>query len=110
MLIGEKFQVGDIVDLEIGLNPGDTTDEVTFTYTSSNEDVVKIDENGRLTAVGKGDATITVKASNGVETSTSVKVSAIESPNTGVKSIASYGISALVLLGGILVTIRKVRA
>lgn len=106
----DNLQVGDIVDLEIGLNPGDTTDEVTFKYTSSNEGVVKIDENGRLTAVGKGDATITVTASNGVETSASVSVSAIESPNTGVKSIASYGISALVLLGGILITIRKVRA
>ena len=103
------IKVGEMIDLEIIKNPIDTTDDVTFTYTSTDESVVKVTENGRLIAVGKGKATITVKASNGVEVSYPITVTGKESPATGVESIAAYGISSLALLGGIFMTYRKIR-
>ncbi len=45
--------------LGVEKEPKDTTDEVTFT--SSNEQVVTVDENGNILAVGGGKAVITVK-------------------------------------------------
>ena len=46
---------------------------VTFTYESSNTDVVTVDENGKLTAVGEGEANITISYED-LTTSTSVSV------------------------------------
>lgn len=46
-------------DLEIRPIPADTTDKMTFS--SSDESVVKIDDQGRATAVGIGNAVITAK-------------------------------------------------
>ncbi|MBQ1811906.1 MAG: hypothetical protein IIT44_06095 [Erysipelotrichaceae bacterium] len=46
-------------DLEIRPVPSDTTDKITFS--SSDENVVKIDDQGRATAVGVGNAVITAK-------------------------------------------------
>lgn len=44
--------------LTVGLTPEDTTDELTFT--SSDESVVTVTADGRLTSVGPGTATITI--------------------------------------------------
>ena len=44
--------------------PGNTTDKLTYTYTSSDQDVVTVDENGAVTVVGNGTATVTVTAEN----------------------------------------------
>ena len=105
-----NIHVGDSFDLELILNPANTTDELTFTYVSSNEDVITIDENGHLVAKAAGKSTITVTASNGVQTSYEVNVTKLESPDTGVQSISLYGMLSLILLGGIGVTIRKIKA
>ena len=105
-----NIHVGDSFDLELILNPANTTDELTFTYESSNEDVITIDENGHLVAKAAGKSTITVTASNGVQTSYEVNVTKLESPDTGVQSISLYGMLSLILLGGIGVTIRKIKA
>lgn len=105
-----NIHVGDSFDLELILNPANTTDELTFTYESSNEDVIAIDDNGHLVAKAAGKSTITVTASNGVQTSYEVNVTKLESPDTGVQSISLYGILSLILLGGIGVTIRKIKA
>ena len=105
-----NIHVGDSFDLELILNPENTTDELTFTYESSNEDVITIDENGHLVAKAAGKSTITVTASNGVQTSYEVNVTKLESPDTGVQSISLYGMLSLILLGGIGVTIRKIKA
>ena len=45
------------------VNPDDATDK-TVTWESDNEDVATVDENGKVTAVGGGTATITAKAGN----------------------------------------------
>lgn len=57
---GEKHQI------KIGLNPIDTTDNVIYTFASSDEKVVSVDKNGMVTALknGKVTITITVKTTN----------------------------------------------
>lgn len=46
-----------------------------LSYISDNTNVVKVDKNGEITAVGKGTAFITVKAYNGVSVKVKLKVS-----------------------------------
>lgn len=57
---GEKHQI------KIRLNPIDTTDNVIYTFASSDEKVVSVDKNGMVTALknGKATITITVKTTN----------------------------------------------
>lgn len=50
--------------LKLTINPVDTTDDTTATWTTTNEHVVSVNENGTLTAKGEGTATITVKVGN----------------------------------------------
>ncbi len=49
--------------LTVSFNPVDTTDDKTITWLSSNDSVVKV-ENGKVTAVGKGEAIVTAKVGN----------------------------------------------
>ena len=65
---------GESTTLTSTVNPEDTTEDKTITWSSSNESVAKVDQNGVVTAVGAGDATITAKA--GDKTGT-VKVTVI---------------------------------
>ena len=53
------LEKGDIVNIVATVNPADTTEDKTITWTSSNEKVAKVDANGTVTAVGGGNATIT---------------------------------------------------
>ena len=57
---GEKHQI------KIGLDPIDTTDNVIYTFASSDEKVVSVDKNGMVTALknSKATITITVKTTN----------------------------------------------
>ena len=52
--------VDDTYQFTVTYNPTETTDDKTVVWTSSNELVVKV-SNGKITAVGKGEATITAK-------------------------------------------------
>lgn len=54
----DDLEVGDTVNLTVGYNPEDTTDDKGVTWTSSNEDVATV-EDGVVTAVAGGTATIT---------------------------------------------------
>lgn len=56
------LEKGDIVNVVATINPADTTEDKTITWTSSNEKVATVDANGTVTAVGGGNATITAKA------------------------------------------------
>jgi len=71
------LEKGDIVNVVATVNPADTTDDKTITWTSSNEKVAKVDANGTVTAVGGGNATITA-AIGDVKATVKFKVTAQE--------------------------------
>lgn len=52
----------------------DNADNPQITWTSSDENVATVDQNGTVTAVGDGTATITATAANGVQATTDVTV------------------------------------
>lgn len=60
---------GESEELKTTVSPENATDP-TVTYKSSDEKVATVDENGKVTAVGEGTATITVKAGNVTKTLT----------------------------------------
>lgn len=51
----------ETIDLDVIYNPDDTTDDRTVTWTSSNEDVATVDEDGVVTPVAPGTAYIKAK-------------------------------------------------
>ena len=53
------LEKGDIVNVVATVNPADTTEDKTITWTSSDTKVATVDANGTVTAVGGGNATIT---------------------------------------------------
>ncbi len=57
-------KVGAIADINASVAPSNATDK-TLTYTSSDEKVVIVDKNGRIKAIGKGTATITISTKDG---------------------------------------------
>ena len=73
--------VGDEENLTATVEPEGAADKVE--WTSSDEDVVTVDENGKITAVGEGTATITVTAGGKTATCT-VTVTAKPVPITGI--------------------------
>ena len=64
---------GDTAWLNATVSPDDATDR-TLIWTSSDESVVRVSENGEVTAVAPGNATVTVTSSNGMTASCSVTV------------------------------------
>ena len=68
-----QIDYGDTWQMTATLEPADTTD-VPLTWTSSDERVVTVDENGLIQAVGTGEALITAKTANGLIASCTVTV------------------------------------
>ena len=60
--------------LKATINPSDTTDSKALTWTTSNNKVATVDGNGKVTGVSEGEATITVRTSNGKTASCKVTV------------------------------------
>lgn len=60
---GTTLVVGESRDLAITVTPEKHDDEIAFI--TSDDKVVSVDENGKITATGEGEATVTVKAVNG---------------------------------------------
>lgn len=69
----DSLEVGDTVNLTVKYNPEDTTDDKTVTWTTSDDTVATVDENGVVTAVGGGTATITAIV-NGHSATCDIKV------------------------------------
>lgn len=70
-----EMRLGDEVTLTATIKPADATD-LTLIWESSNERIVTV-LNGKLTAVGVGEAEVTVKASNNKSATVSVAVKPI---------------------------------
>ncbi|MBD5260528.1 MAG: hypothetical protein HDS38_00145 [Bacteroides sp.] len=66
---------GDTAWLNATVSPDDATDK-TLIWTSSDESVVRVSENGEVSAVSPGNATVTVTSSNGMTAFCSVTVTA----------------------------------
>ena len=67
------LDVGKKDKLTVTVKPGDASDK-GVTYTSSNNSVVTVDSNGNITAVGKGEATITITSKDDPTKKETVKV------------------------------------
>lgn len=87
------MEKGDTYTLTATIAPNDATDK-TVTWSSTNDNVVKVDQNGKITALNGGSATIVATSSDGnVKASCDVKVT------VSVKSI-SLNHSSLTILRG----------
>ena len=62
--VGAKMGVGSMFHIAPDVRP--TNAVATFTYSSSDEKVVTVDQGGMVYAVGEGQATITVKSDNNI--------------------------------------------
>lgn len=60
--------VGTTTKLTATINPSNTTDDKTITWTSNNENIVKVDKDGVVKAINAGTATVTATA--GTKTAT----------------------------------------
>ena len=78
----EKMEVGETKTLGVIYNPENTTDEKTVKWASSDDSIIKV-ENGILTALKAGNATITA-TSNGKEVSCVIVVNEpkVDKPET----------------------------
>ena len=62
--VGAKMGLGSMFHIAPDVRP--TNAIATFTYSSSDEEVVTVDQGGMVYAVGEGQATITVKSNNNI--------------------------------------------
>ena len=65
----ESLLKGNTITLVATINPSNATNK-GVTWSSSNSSVAKVDQNGKVTAVGKGTATITVTTKDGAKKAT----------------------------------------
>lgn len=56
-----ELKRGDVQQLSVDYLPTDTTDDKNITWISSNTQIIKVDQKGRITAVNDGTAKITAK-------------------------------------------------
>lgn len=68
-----SLHTGESSILVATITPNDVTDKV-LVWTSSDSNIVKVDSNGKVIALSKGEAIITVKTSNGKEAQCSITV------------------------------------
>ena len=116
-----NLKEGESLQLYIKYMPENTTDNRNVVYTSSDESVLTVDENGKVAALNAGTAIVTAVAENGVKTQIKLTVEqeevvveepekeqeVVESPQTGDINIAFYIGLMVISLVGIVKSIRK---
>ncbi len=105
----DSLTVGEELQLQVALNPTNVTDELTFTYKSSDESIATVTDTGLVKGLKSGKVTITVTASNGVTALYDITINEVVSPKTGDNIL--YYVSALListsLIGAIIIKKRK---
>ncbi len=112
-----SLKPGENLQLNINYLPGNTTDNRKVVYTSSDESILTVDENGKVTALKAGKVVVTAVAENGVKTQIELTVEQVEtgateedkaeSPQTGDINIALYIGLMLISLVGIVKSIKR---
>ncbi len=82
-----KIKLNSSATVKATINPSNTTDSKALTWSSSNKNVAIVDKNGKITAVGAGKATITVKTVNGKKASVKVMVSKVSAKKASIAYI-----------------------
>ena len=85
---------GDKMKLSYSVLPSDTSDSIKFS--SDNKRVATVDRKGNITAVGTGNATITILATSGVTSTVNVNVVAM---NKSVLNLRQYDTETLIVHG-----------
>ncbi len=101
-----ELAVNDTYEMKVNIYPKNATSS-SLSWFSSDNNVAVVDDNGRITAVGKGSCTITVKSSNGNSDLCLVKVTkdGKKSGIVGEIEDISFDTTSLVLKAGIKYTI-----
>lgn len=106
----DNVAIGDTLTIQIQENPTNTTEEVEYTFETSDSEIATVDSQGNVKGLKNGTVTITVKSSNGLEDTIQLNIVTpqnIINPNTGVKSVIIYIISGICSLVGAGFIIRK---
>ena len=124
------LEEGDIVQIYVGCNPKNTTDDKVFTYETSNASIATVSSTGLVTAKKAGEVVITVTAQNGVKSQISLIIKekpvpqavpgapagpaaapAVEgltnSPHTGDMNILGPSAMMIISLAGMVLVIKK---
>ncbi|MCM3768610.1 choice-of-anchor I family protein [Neobacillus niacini] len=65
-----NLKAGDTAKLTANILPADTTDNKELTWTSSNEKIATVTQDGKVTAIAEGNVTITVQTKNPIHSAT----------------------------------------
>ena len=76
-----RIEVGKTIQLTASYAPADAT-KTELHWESSDENVAEVDENGYVTGIGEGTATVTCKSENDIEASCTVTVGAAQLPTS----------------------------
>lgn len=90
-----SLYVGNGMNASVKYEPNNATYK-RVTYSSSDESILKVNENGYITAVAEGEATISAKTENNLKDSVTISVKKYVAP----KSYASAGIAGALTAGG----------
>ena len=119
-------KVGECKQLNVTISPENASDQ-TVTWTSSDQSIVTVDENGKITGVKPGTAAITVTTANGLTATCTVTVTAAGSnpddkpggstgedggngPQTGDSTSSSALLAGTIALGVSIAVLKKRRS
>ena len=99
----KELEVGQTTQVDVLVNPTTTTDELTYTYSSSDNSIATVDEQGIIKGLKVGKVTITVTASNGMKSSFEITIKKAAkkptvNPSTSVSSFIPYLVLSIVSL------------
>ena len=90
-----QVNIGDTIKLNIQVNPDDATNQANLKLTSSDNDIISIDEQGNIVAKSVGKAILRVEADNGIKNQIEIEVleENIGESGEGVEEISDNAIS-----------------